>query len=238
MSTRTTYYNLTKPDAGEHVLRTVINQNYDAIDLQMHANAQAAEEAAHISADEYDENASYIKGDFCIYENTLYRANKNTTGPFTAADWDAMTIADAFEPKQTWSLFETVTADGTERIVYSSDLPENVTGIMITNTVEAGASNLTLGLGATFDGTTWETIGAISNGINTGVRYSRFWYFKDGNLWYNRSTSALSQTNATGTVSERFEGTKIGGDVKKVRVYAPTGSLMPSGSTFEIYLRQ
>ena len=46
MSTRTTYYNLTKPDADEHVLRTVINQNYDAIDLQMHANAQAAKEAA------------------------------------------------------------------------------------------------------------------------------------------------------------------------------------------------
>lgn len=238
MSTRTTYYNLTKPDAGEHVLRTVINQNYDAIDLQMHANAQAAEEAAHISADEYDENASYIKGDFCIYENTLYKANKNTTGPFTAADWDATTIADAFEPKHTWSLYETITADGTERFLYSSELPENVSGIIISNVTQAGANAWVLGMGATFDGTNWETVGGISNGINTDVRYSRFYYIKDGNLWYSRSTSALSQTNATGSISERYEAFTIGGTVKQVRVFAPSGATMPSGSTFEIYIRQ
>lgn len=238
MSTRTTYYNLSKPDAGEHVLRTVINQNYDAIDLQMHANAQAAEEAAHISADEYDENASYLKGDFCIYENALYKANKDTSGPFTAADWDATTIADAFEPKHTWSLFETITADGTDRYAYSSDLPENVSGIMINNTVQAGAAALTLGLGATFDGSSYATVGAVSNGVNTGVRYSRFFFQKDGNLWIGRNTAALSSTNATANLQERYDAQTIGGEVKKLRIFAPSNEVLPSGSTFEIYIRQ
>lgn len=238
MSTRTTYYNLTKPDAGEHVLRTVINQNYDAIDLQMHANAQAAEEAAHISADEYDENASYIKSDFCIYENTLYKANKNTSGPFTAADWDATTIADAFEPKHTWTLFETITADGAERIIYSSELPENVSGIMVNCTTGAGSTNLTLALGGSFDGTTWETIGAVNNGINTGVRYSRFWYFRDGNLWYSQDTAALTATNSSATATERFDAIHIDAELKKLRIYAPTGNVLPDNSSYEIYIRQ
>ena len=239
MSTRTTYYNLTKPDAGEHVLRTVINQNYDAIDLQMHANAQAAEEAAHISADEHDENASYLKGDFCIYENTLYKANKDTSGPFTAADWDATTIADAFEPKHTWSLFETITADGTDRYAYSSDLPENVTGIMINCMTEAAAAASTLGCGVSFDnGSTWMNISGISNGINTAIRYSRVTYIKDGNLWTPTNTAPITSPTITAAIQTRYEGISIGGEVGKIRMFAPSNELLPSGSTFEIYLRQ
>lgn len=237
MSTRTTYYNLTKPDAGEHVLRTVINQNYDAIDLQMHANAQASEEAAHISADEYDENASYIKGDFCIYENTLYKANKNTSGPFTAADWDATTIADAFEPKKTWELFETVTADGNERFVYSSDLPEGITGIMINCICQAATAALNLGIGYSFNGTSYPSTSAVANGINTGIRYSRSWYLLDGNMWINKNTQAAASAG-TITLTENIAADHIGDSLKKVRCYAPANEVVPSGSTFEIYIRR
>ena len=238
MSTRTTYYNLTKPDADEHVLRTVINQNYDAIDLQMHANAQAAQEAAEISADEYDTTATYNPGDFCIYQNTLYKCNATTTGACDPTKWTATTIAEAFEPKHTWVLFETLTADGTERTVYSSDLPENVSGIMVNCTTQAGSTNLTLALGGSFDGTTWETIGTVSNGINTGIRYSRFWYFKDGNLWYSQDTAALTATNSSATSTERFDAVHIGDKLKKVRIYAPTGNVLPNNSSYEIYIRQ
>lgn len=238
MSTRTTYYNLTKPDADEHVLRTVINQNYDAIDLQMHANAEAAKEAAQISADEYDEAASYVKGDFCINQNTLYRANKDTSGPFTAADWDATTIAAAFEPKHTWELFETLTADGTDRFVYSSDLPENVTGIMINNTVQAGTAAFTLGIGFSLNGTTYPRTLGVASGINTGIRYSRASYIRDGNLWNSRITLAVTATPSNTTLQERLDTIDIGGDIKKIRIYAPSGEMMPTGSTFEIYIRR
>ena len=240
MSTRTTYYNLTKPDAGEHVLRTVINQNYDAIDLQMHANAQAAEEAAHISADEYDENTSYIKGDFCIYENTLCKANKNTSGPFTAADWDATTIAAAFEPKHTWELFETITADGNER-AYDRQMPTNVTGIFLRiNTMQASTAS-TVGLQVKHTGdTTWDTAASVSNGIvTTEDRYFFIEYSKDGNLW--RSTySQSSAGEGAKTISSRYGTFKITNlALTDIRVIASiSGAYFTQNSTIEIYIRR
>lgn len=239
MSTRTTYYNLTKPDADEHVLRTVINQNYDAIDLQMHANAEAAKEAAAISADEHNTSTTYYTGDFCIYQNTLYRmtAAGTTSGDFDPTKWTATTIAAAFEPKHTWTLFETLTADGTDRFVYSSDLPENVTGIMINNTVQAGTAAFTLGIGFSFNGTSYPRTLGVASGINTGIRYSRASYIKDGNLWYSRITLAVTATPSNTTLQERLDTLDIGGDIKKIRIYAPQGEMMPSGSTFEIYIR-
>ena len=238
MSTRTTYYNLTKPDADEHVLRTVINQNYDAIDLQMHANAEAAKEAAHIPADEYDTTATYNPGDFCIYQNTLYKCNATTTGAFDPTKWDATTIAQAFEPKHTWSLFETITADGTDRYAYTSDLPENISGIMINCEVQAAAANLTLSFGVTFNGITWLNVGGISGSISTGIRYSRFYYIADGDLWKNISVGAVTANSSSGAMTERYNSIVIGGTVKQARLFAPTNEVIPSGSTFEIYIRR
>lgn len=238
MSTRTTYYNLTKPDADEHVLRTVINQNYDAIDLQMHANAQAAQEAAEISADEYDTTATYNEGDFCIYQNKLYKCNATTTGDFDPTKWQATTIADAFEPKHTWSLFETITADGTDRFVYSSDLPENVTGIMINNTVQAGTAAQTLAFNFSFDGSTYPIYISVGSGINTGIRYSQVWFEKDGNMWKTKATEPATSATSTTRIVENLAGFHIGDEVKKARAYAPANEVLPSGSTFEIYIRR
>lgn len=47
------------------------------------------------TADEYDETASYSKGDYCIYQNTAYRcvkASGTTTGTFVAADWTQIKV--------------------------------------------------------------------------------------------------------------------------------------------------
>ena len=46
MPSYTSYYNLTKPATTDAVDITVLNDNFDAIDAQMKANADAAEEAA------------------------------------------------------------------------------------------------------------------------------------------------------------------------------------------------
>lgn len=46
-------------------------------------------------ADEYDETASYSKGDYCIYQNASYRcikASGTTTGTFVAADWTQIKV--------------------------------------------------------------------------------------------------------------------------------------------------
>ena len=242
MSTRTTYYNLTKPDADEHVLRTVINQNYDAIDLQMHANAQAAQEAAEISADEYDTTATYNPGDFCIYQNTLYKmtAAGTTSGDFDPTKWTATTIAAAFEPKHTWSLFETITADGNER-AYDRQMPANVTGILLRiNALQASTAS-TVGLQVKHTGdTTWETAASVSNGMaTTEDRCFFIEYSKDGNLW--RSTHSQSSAGeGAKTISSRYGTFKITNlALTDIRVVASTsGAYFTQNSTIAIYIRQ
>lgn len=243
MSTRTTYYNLTKPDADEHVLRTVINQNYDAIDLQMHANAEAAKEAAEISADEYDEAASYIKGDFCIHLNTLYKANKNTSGPFTAADWDATTIADAFEPKGTWELFETITADGTSARV-ESILPSGTTAAIMKCHFTTGA---TASAGFHSIKITNEsgriTISYLNNIIRTDADvYCDASIARDGNLYESEFTTAGTSATSTLTKSTRQAAFRISSNFLENIRFDTTGSTpavnIPSGSTFEIYIKR
>ena len=50
--------------------------------------------AMNIAA-EYDETASYSKGDYCIYQNATYRcikASGSTTGTFVAADWTLIKV--------------------------------------------------------------------------------------------------------------------------------------------------
>ena len=50
--------------------------------------------AMNIAA-EYDETASYSKGDYCIYQNAAYRcikASGTTTGTFVAADWTQIKV--------------------------------------------------------------------------------------------------------------------------------------------------
>lgn len=50
--------------------------------------------AMNIAA-EYDETASYSKGDYCIYQNATYRCIKDpgtTTGTFVAADWTQIKV--------------------------------------------------------------------------------------------------------------------------------------------------
>lgn len=52
--------------------------------------------AMNIAA-EYDDTASYSKGDYCIYQNAAYRcvkASGTTTGTFVAADWTRIKVLE------------------------------------------------------------------------------------------------------------------------------------------------
>ena len=42
----------------------------------------------------YDTTSTYQAGDYATRSNTLYKANKTTTGTWTAADWDAVNVTD------------------------------------------------------------------------------------------------------------------------------------------------
>ena len=43
--------------------------------------------------DQYDSTHSYVIGDYCIYENTLYRCTGATTGAWDSSKWSATSIA-------------------------------------------------------------------------------------------------------------------------------------------------
>ena len=62
-----------------------------------------------IGADAYDDTASYTVGQYCIYNNSLYRCKANTSGAWDSSKWEAKTITSLIESK----------AD-------SSDIPTNV----------------------------------------------------------------------------------------------------------------
>lgn len=238
MSTRTTYYNLTKPDADEHVLRTVINQNYDAIDLQMHANAEAAQDAAESLAAPYDENTSYSAGDFCIYQNKLLKANKTTTGTFTPADWDETTIEAEFTPRQVWSLFGTETADGTTRTIRVS-MPAKVNGIFVQIRLTTGTTNSEFGV--VVKATNRHGIGDISNYISTsGARYGLCQYTRDGGLYTGYLTQPMNSLQASPNMTMRGDNFILdSADIDYIEFRSnDTSAVIPSGSKFEIYIRR
>ena len=236
MSTRTTYYNLTKPDADEHVLRTVINQNYDAIDLQMHANAEAATDAAESLAAPYDENTSYKAGDFCINQNKLLKANKTTTGTFTQADWDETTMEAEFERKHTWQLFDTVTADGTAATL-RVNLPAGTNGVFVRIQTAAAASNAQFG--AVVMTNARHGIGDLNDFISTSISYGILQYTRDGNFWSGFLTQKATGAQASTAMTQRMDNFVIDtNDASYIEFRTQTGgAVLPSGSTFAIYTR-
>ena len=236
MSTRTTYYNLTKPDADEHVLRTVINQNYDAIDLQMHANAEAAKEAAGTSADEHDTTKRYWAGDFCIYQNKLYKATVPALGDFNPADWEQTTIADEFQKKYTWAYYDTATADGTAATL-RVQLPTGTNGVFVRIQTKAGAAFAQFG--AVVMTNARHGIGDLPDFIQTSDSYGLLKYTREGNFWEGFLTQRTGGPQGSPAVTERIDNFVIDTtDASYIEFRTQTsGAVLPSGSTFAIYTR-
>lgn len=240
MSTRTTYYNLTKPDADEHVLRTVINQNYDAIDLQMHANAQAAKEAAGNVTSEYNPSTTYNEGDLCIFQNKLYSASATTTGTFDPSCWDETTIETEFKRNGRWRLFETITADGNSQRV-ESILPTNCTGVIMKYHLTASATDSAGFHSVKFlnesGRVSFDYLSAI---VTSADRYGEARIIADGNFWQAEFTSAAANNNSTLTEYIRQNAFIITDNKLENIRFDTTGSPavnIPAGSTFDIYVR-
>lgn len=236
MSTRTTYYNLTKPDADEHVLRSVINQNYDAIDLQMHANAEAAKDAAKSLAAPYDENTSYTAGDFCINQNKLMKANTSTTGPFNPADWDETTIEAEFERRHVWQLFETYNVETASQSIRRT-LPAGINGVFVSIKVGAGSGNAEFGIVIKTTGR--HSVGDLGSFITTSVGYGTAEYTRDGNLWSGYITQRGSAAQASPNMTARGDGFALdAADAEYIEFRTNTsGAVVPVGSQFVIYTR-
>ena len=96
MATKTQYYNLDKPSYDEVADIEVINANFDKIDQQMRNNADGVNFAEAISSDAYDNSKSYAVGDYCIYNNKLYRCITaiESAEAFNIAKWEQTTVGN------------------------------------------------------------------------------------------------------------------------------------------------
>ena len=153
----------------------------------------------------------------------------------TAEEWK--NVAPATTP--TWELLEEITADGTDRYATSSAFPAGVTGIMIDCIMEAGAAAGTVGGSVSTDGTNYTTIAGVGSGIDTSVKYFRIFYLKDSNMWIGSNTGAVGTINGAGTVQMRYDSVISFStlDIHSVRVFAPSGDVIPAGSKISIYIK-
>ena len=94
MATKTQYYNLNKPSYDEVADIEIINANFDKIDQQMRNNEDGVNFAKGISSDAYDNSRSYAVGDYCIYDNKLYRCITaiESAEAFNIAKWEHTTV--------------------------------------------------------------------------------------------------------------------------------------------------
>lgn len=234
MADHTSHYNLTKPSYGEITDVSDINRNMDALDAIIYDADQYAQSRV---SDAYDDTKSYAVGDFCIHENQLYKCITATTGTWDSTAWALTNIAQAFEPKHTWRLFETITADGVATR-YDRDLPVNCTAIFIEVYGKTGTANDAVHVYASFPDNVWRRVGVVTAGINTaGDRYSQFWYTSDGNYWQGQQANPAA-ANQEMALQVRQNGYLFTSDpIKKLRINTDTNPF-PSGSTITIYVRR
>lgn len=235
MADHTSHYNLTKPVYGETVDVQDINGNMDALDAIIYDADQYAQSRV---SDAYDDTQSYAVGDFCIHENQLYKCISATTGSWDSTAWALTNIAQAFEPKHTWKLLETITADGNTKR-YNRTLTEPISGLFITFEVEAASASDVIQVYAWFGtDTTVRRAGYVNGGLNTDARYSHIRYTRDGNLWTSEQASAASGLTQSSSLGRQANGYLITSD-EMASFRIDTNSLnFPSGSKITIYVRQ
>lgn len=231
---QTTNYNLAKPEYTDAADIAPISGNMDTIDT-------ALEKARSRDADVYNQNNSYTVGDFCIYQDTLYKCTGMTTGAWDNTKWTACKIADAFEPRGTWELFETITADGTQ-YRYIRDLPADTSGILLLCYIKGSQQTAThLRVQVSFDnGLTYDNIAYCATAITDSDRYCRISIFRDGqNYW--RAESIISQSEG-GDIQLRAlqNGYAITSNpLTNLQIRTSSGSAyFETGSTIQIYIKR
>lgn len=229
---QSTYYQLSEQEYGENPDVALLNGNMDVIDT-------ALNKARLRDSDLYNENSEYAIGDFCIYNDALYKCTGATTGIWDATKWAQTSIAQAFEPKGTWELFETITADGNE-YRYTRDIPANVSGFLLICYFKATTQTAThFRALLSSDGATYTAMAYMGTAVTSGDRYGRAEIIKDGNLWTGRATAATSAIGGSVNVTTLNNSWMLNETPTKIRLETTASTTkFESGSTFEIYIRR
>lgn len=232
---QTTYYKLSEPEYGENIDVALINGNMDVIDTALHR-------ARTRTTDVYSEQASYKIGDFVIYQDTLYRCTADTSGVWDISKWQATTIADAFEPKHTWELLDTITTT-TGQIVIDKDIPDGTTSIFIRMFEKAGttenAGHVYVAVRFEAAPTTSVTTAFFTNMITNADRYATHDLVMDGNRVQALFSPPVNSSTTNANVNQRYAYNFFNqGQIKKVLIIGQNSVPHNAGSTFEIYIRR
>lgn len=94
-----------------------------------------------IVADDFDSTASYVIGNYCIYQGGLYKFKADHTGAWAAADVDAITIAGELTAKQpkTDNNLTTTSKDTTGAINELKNGLTNLTNAQASDLIAVGA---------------------------------------------------------------------------------------------------
>lgn len=203
MATYTNNYNLIKPAYDELADIAVINSNYDIIDNALND----AQSLGLNIGNQYNTLISYAVGNYCIYNNMLYKCIQATSGgAFDATKWQVIKVTDDLgsgggsgstvswnQITQSGTKIAEITIDGSQTNVYAP--------------TSGGASNLS-GL---------EDVNISSPTNNQGLIYD-----SSSSKWVNSDiatgdtvsvTQILSSGTKIGTVTVNSSGTDL---------YAPT----------------
>lgn len=95
MATYTTNFNLAKPEQNEAVDIDVLNNNSDIIDDNL---GQAKQLASNIG-NAYNNTIPYFVGDYCVYDNKLYKCIQNIVTPenFDITKWQQCSIGNELQ---------------------------------------------------------------------------------------------------------------------------------------------
>lgn len=203
MATHTNNYNLIKPAYDELADIAVINSNYDIIDNALND----AQSLGLNIGNQYNTLISYAVGDYCIYNNMLYKCIQATSGgAFDSTKWQVIKVTDDLgngggsgstvswnQITQSGTKIAEITIDGSQTNVYAP--------------TSGGASNLS--------GLSDVNISSPSN--NQGLIYD-----SSTSKWKNANIATGDTVSVTQIVSS---GTKIGTvsvNSSGTDLYAPT----------------
>ena len=223
MATYTENYNLEKPALDEIVDVNVINNNYDVID---EALGDAQELASNIGS-AYNSIIAYNVGDYCIYNNNLYKCVQATSSgdSFNPAKWQICKVTDDLgnvvanpSGSATTSLTK-LEVDGT--IYGISGGGGGGSTVVVTPTLQSGTKVADIevdNVTSTLYAPTPTEVEANPSGTGTATLSK----LKVGSTTYNVSQGGGSTVTVSQTLSSGTEVAGIIVDGNETKLYAPT----------------
>ena len=223
MATYTENYNLEKPALDEIVDVNVINNNYDVIDEAL-SNAQ--ELASNIGS-AYNSVIAYNVGDYCIYNNNLYKCVQATSSgdSFNPAKWQISKVTDDLgnvvanpSGSATTSLTK-LEVDGT--IYGISGGGGGGSTVVVTPTLQSGTKVADIevdNVTSTLYAPTPTEVEANPSSTGTAILSK----LKVGSTTYNVSQGGGSTVTVSQTLSSGTEVAGIIVDGNETKLYAPT----------------